>query len=77
MVGLRNVGPPSVAHIQLCAKHDTANISPALGQGLVFVGAASAASACTMETAGQTGQTAADRGKPTCPYFCVQRGRHN
>ena len=34
-----------------------ANISPALGQHLVFAGATSAASACTIETAGQTDRT--------------------
>ena len=56
-----------------------ANISPALGQRLVFAGVACD---CTMETAGQTdrqkGQThLADKGKPACPHFCVQRGRHN
>ena len=51
-------------------------ISPALGQCLAW-----AASTGTIKTAGSTDsmwQTYwADRGKPTCPHLCVQRGGHN
>ena len=85
-----NVGPPCVtlAHIQRGAKHDTvtqywaqycrqgANISPALGQRLVFAGVTSAASTstCTIETAGQTErdrhteQTEVNQHVPTSVY---------
>ena len=55
------------------------NISPALGQRLVFAGAA-----CdfTMKNIGQIDRQKrqthwADKGKPTCLHLYVQRGRHN